>query len=290
MKKEAGHTENHTGRESTGELDLKRFSIPYSRSREEVWESLEEKMNRYGIRDEKRRRLRWQYIAVAAIIALMLSSVGFVRFYSKTVYTSSGEKLAVFLPDESTVTLNQDSRLTYYPLWWNLNRRVKLEGEAYFQVIRGNRFRVQSPLGETIVLGTSFNVYARGTVYKVSCHSGSVKVQSQLSDESVVLKAREEAALREDGRIAVERNESLTNGPDWIHMQMNFQARPLKEVFEEIETAYGVDISFPENLDYSYTGNLSRTDSVETILLLVCKPFNLTFVRESIKRYRIRED
>ena len=83
--------------------------------------------------------------AVAASIVVILTLVSFLRFYSVNIETIAGQHLVAELPDHSKVNLNAQSSLTFYPYWWKINRMVKLQGEGYFEVAKGNN--MLRPLG-----------------------------------------------------------------------------------------------------------------------------------------------
>ena len=70
----------------------------------------------------------------------------------------------------------------------------------------------------------------------------------------------------------------------------SFKARPLRLVFDEIERQYGVDIVLQGEGNYLYTGYFSRNKPVEEVLELVCKPFGLTFARNSEKSFEVYQN
>ena len=67
----------------------------------------------------------------------------------------------IVLSDGTKVYLNSASSLCYPTVFPPGERRVKLSGEAYFVVAKGERpFIVDTPLEEVKVFGTEFNVMA----------------------------------------------------------------------------------------------------------------------------------
>lgn len=87
------------------------------------------------------------------------------------------------LPDHSRVTLNANSRVTYYeethpqPV-----REVFLEGEAFFSVVHQERaspvpFIVRTPDLTVQVLGTEFNVNTRRGRTQVVLDDGQIELQ-----------------------------------------------------------------------------------------------------------------
>ena len=80
--------------------------------------------------------------------------------YNQVDVPPSGEYMIV-LSDGTKVYLNSASSLCYPTVFPPGERRVKLSGEAYFVVAKGERpFIVDTPLEEVKVFGTEFNVMA----------------------------------------------------------------------------------------------------------------------------------
>jgi len=98
--------------------------------------------------------------------------------------TRDGEKKQVVLPDGSKVYLNEKSRLVYNEAWKEAgSRRVRLSGEAYFQVEEKThegkpvKFVVATSNLEVEVLGTEFDVQTRMEQTRVFLNSGEVQLK-----------------------------------------------------------------------------------------------------------------
>lgn len=227
--------------------------------------------------------------AVAASIVALISIGSLMRFYSVKIETTASQHTVAELPDQSKVNLNAQSSLTYYPMWWKINRLVKLEGEGFFEVEKGQKFIVSSPKGNTRVVGTSFNIFAREDVYKVTCITGSVKVKSRLGFEAI-LKPNSKAEIQPDGKIKVLIDIETYPEISWKKNIFLFTASPVLEVFKEIERQYGVNIETKID-DYSlYTGNFTKDQNVEEILEYVCPALGLKYIRKASGQYLIIRD
>lgn len=141
------------------------------------------------------------YIAwAAAIAACLLLGTYFilsplqkhpVQYASiKTEHNQTEHALA----DGSIITLNSFSHLEYPETFEKDERRVKLIGEAFFEIARNPEkpFIIEANGTEIKVLGTTFNVLARDTDVKVSVNSGSVEFKKS-ENNKVVLQKGEEA-------------------------------------------------------------------------------------------------
>ncbi len=76
----------------------------------------------------------------------------------------------VNLPDASKITLQKNTRVGYKKYSWPFNREVTLEGEAFFEVAKGETFTVTTSNGSVKVLGTSFNVNTKNDLLLISCY------------------------------------------------------------------------------------------------------------------------
>ncbi len=263
--------------------------IKWEKSETEVWNELSEKISAES--SGKKFRLISSIIkyAAAAIIFLVLGFGTLTFFYQKSVVCLPGEHLTVELPDESLVQLNADSRIKYYPLKWRFERKVYLEGEAYFVVQKGKKFVVKSVNGATEVLGTSFNIYARDDKYEVACLTGSVKVSSE-KHESVVLNPGSVADI-EQNEIVVKKDYNVENFVSWTKNEFFFDGTPLKEVFNEIERQYGVTIKVQQNIENrNFGSNFSKKYDVEEVLDYVCTSMQIKFVKQSENVFLVLEN
>jgi len=225
------------------EEQLKLFEnmeVPYKKTKEEVWVAISQKIAVPPTRRIISLNLtKW----VAAALIIITSTLGFMRFYTTTIYTTNGEHLAYTLPDNSNLRLNAGSSISYAPYWWMFKRTLSLEGEAFFEVEKGSRFIVNSTLGYTEVLGTSFNIYARDTTYHVFCKTGKVGVYTADYEQSIVLSPNEKGILKNKVLTKeVEADEKSSMG--WINNQFYFNNVNLVQVLEELERQYNVKIDF----------------------------------------------
>lgn len=258
----------------------------WKRSKAEVWATIESQMDARA----KGRSLILNFTmaqwAVAAGIAILIATGSFLRFYSVDIQTTVGQHLVAELPDHSKVNLNAESTLIYYPYWWGITRIVHLEGEGFFEVQKGKKFTVKSSRGITQVLGTSFNVFSREEVYKVTCVTGCVKVKSR-AGFVVILKPNSKAEIQSDGRINVLNNIETYPEISWKKNIFLFTASPVFQVFKEIERQYGVHIEAKVDDRSLYTGNFTRDQNIEEILEYVCPALGLKYIRKSAGEYLI---
>ena len=100
---------------------------------------------------------RLAYFSV--LIALLVGYVNFVN--PKKIIVPAGEQKTVLLADQTEVMMSSGSSLLVIPATFRSLRKVVLEGEAYFDVMPGEKpFVVETFNAIVTVKGTQFNVRA----------------------------------------------------------------------------------------------------------------------------------
>ena len=143
---------------------------PFIQSDLELWEKIARRTQAKP--KVKIFQLNWIRYATAATVLIIVGTTFFMWLYTETIISEKGEHLSYVLPDGSNVELNAETSLSYQPYWWDFNREVVLSGEAFFDVEKGETFKILSENGITEVVGTSFNIYSRNSDYKVFCETG----------------------------------------------------------------------------------------------------------------------
>lgn len=249
--------------------------IEWRSSREDQWQMLNEKLDqRPKARQVFLLRPVFRY-AVAAAISLLIVAGGFLRFSEVEYKIGNAERLSVELPDGSMVSMNAGSELSYYKYWWWANREVKLSGEAFFEVEKGEKFSVISNQGITEVLGTKFNVYARENSYKVTCMEGSVGVTV---DKNRVELLPNETTSYKGGKLITEKVEMPENEISWRNNYYIFTAADIAEVIKELQRQYNVTINYSGG-SAKYTGSFQQDMSIEQILNILSRTMDMQVER-----------
>lgn len=220
----------------------------------------------------------WRMVyRVAAVLV-----IGAVIFYfmrkpdvnSQTfVATQAGETRVITLPDNSTVTLNAASSLSYTEEAWEQERKIELEGEAYFDVEKGKSFSVITAHGQVTVLGTRFSVKDRPGFYDVMCYEGKVEVRGK--GEPIQLTPQ--GFYREAQNTVTHDVFKTETKPAWLDRESSFQQVPVMEVLRELERQYGVTVQVTQvdTLQY-FTGKFPHGD-LTTALQTIAIPLNLSY-------------
>ena len=216
------------------------------------WNSIR---NRFGFPNQVRefhptrqiRRMTYPVLRMAAFILLAFASAFLIYYYtgngrfSKLEWTSleaSGQQEEVTLPDGSLVSLNTGSRLTYPAEFKGKKRRVKLEGEAFFEVARNEKkafMVIVADEASTEVLGTSFHLREDSVKRKVLLNvlSGKVAFFPKGKRREALILGEHEHAEYHDGQIQQQVSLDL-NFLSWKTRTLIFDNAPLPEVFEQL--------------------------------------------------------
>lgn len=236
-------------------------------------------------RQSRTRRSRARRLAPA--LAFVLAAAGWLYLsIPMTVTAPAGSFATVNLPDGSTVELNSGSQIEYNRQFWRLpfvasdERTVRLVGEAFFDVERGERpFVVKTVEAQVRVLGTMFNVRARDAATVVTVTEGRVRVEG--SAEAVELSAGERTRVI-DG-VPISDGASVANALVWRERGFAAQNLSLAAIFAELERRYAVDITLaaPSAADDTLTLYFSQPTDAEAILRDICTARDLNYRRTS---------
>ena len=240
-------------------------------------------------------------IAAAAVIAAVLLAGGLTTvLLSKrlaqpvTVVTQLGERSQVVLPDGTKVWLNSSSSVEYVAPFFSRQRRVKMEGEAYFEVEHDRRapFVVSTNGLDIEVLGTRFNIRNDDNEHRVTTVllEGAVKAYASGREQASV-RLHPAQQLVFDTRTHAMR---LTDCPsaersiNWIDGRFCFEHDTFGEI-AELKRYYNVDIRFMDNRlrDMRFSGNFRVEDGIYHIMsvLQLTYKFNYRIAGNDIELY-----
>lgn len=192
------------------------------------------------------------------------------------ISTSTGEKTTIELPDASLVRVNAGSDISFNKTTWKLRKKIQLEGEAYFEVVKGGRFNVITSDGVVSVLGTKFNVKQRSQFFEVQCFEGVVEVTANQFEE--ILRAGHSLRVI-DGHLSL--GDNATREPQWTSNISAFSNTPLNQVLAELERQYGITIVV-KGVDTQrlFTGGFDH-QHLENALVAITEPLNLLYRLDS---------
>lgn len=199
----------------------------------------------------------------------------------------AGQKSKIFLPDGSEVWLNAESKIAYPEIFSDSIRKVVLNGEAFFSVIKDPEkpFIVQAGKVFTTVLGTSFNIYAYNNEPNtyIALQSGKVKVDisNEHGQQELYLEPGEGISYDKFSHetIKEEFDEELQLG--WKDGIIKFDDANVDDVFNTLSRWYGVEFEIKNKKKESWTyEGTYEGETLENVLkgISFTKSFTYRFV------------
>lgn len=187
--------------------------------------------------------------------------------YNELEVPVAGE-CSLVLDDGTQVWVNADSRLKYPVQFVGEERKVFLEGEAYFIVAKDSLpFVVSTSRGDIRVLGTTFNVksYDEEVAMQATLVEGKVLVAQ--GQKEMELAPGEQGTVTDAG-IMAKRAVDVDEFVGWRKGIYVFKKQPLEDIMRDLSRWYGVSVFFQnEGLkQVSFTGNLKRYDNINEFL------------------------
>ncbi|MCR5642611.1 MAG: FecR domain-containing protein [Prevotella sp.] len=166
-----------------------------------------------------------------------------------TLTTPRGGEFRVVLEDGTEVWLNAESRLSYPEVFDGKERRVQIEGEAYFKVAKNEEkpFIVNSGGQEIRVYGTEFNVHAysdEADVY-TTLVKGSISLRPVNGNQSELMLTPGKQAIfdkaEETARVVNVDTEVVTS---WRSGVIVFEDQTMEQIMRTLSRWYDFDYEF----------------------------------------------
>ncbi len=190
------------------------------------------------------------------------------------------------LDDNSVVSLEPGSRISYPDKFETDKREVQLEGEAFFEISKNpsRPFFVYSGKLITKVLGTSFWIKSNDETHamEVEVVTGKVSVFENHFQVKKAVKSNQGVVLTPNQRVSYfEENGHLLTGIvdepavipfDAMTSGLVFNNEPLSDIVSKLQRAYGIEIVFANDLleNCTFTGDVADIPLYDK-LDLICK-------------------
>lgn len=193
----------------------------------------------------------------------------------------SGEYKLV-LSDGTKVWLNSASKLKYPVAFTGGQRKVFLEGEAYFEVAADtvHPFLVETSGMSVTVLGTGFNVMAYPEEMEAAVTLVHGKVGVQTDHRQQILQPDEQYVYQTTTRRGTVRKVDVSQYVDWKDGILNFDSMPLEELTRRLGRWYDVDFFFvaEELKTLKYSGAFKKYNDIRYVLNIIEEITNVQFV------------
>lgn len=232
----------------------------------------------------------YDFLKVAALITLIFGSCLFYYQYHtskdkmlyQTLSVPAGQRINIILPDGTDVWLNSRTTIKYPVSFDQKERRVFLNGEAYFKVKRNVRkpFIVHTDKYDVAVLGTEFNVeaYSDQEEFKTTLMKGRVKVSSIKDKSDMVVLDPRQMAYMQKGKLHTALVEDFSIYR-WKEGLICFKNAPFDEIMRTFEKYYDLSIRV-ENKQVkgqTYSGKFRQTDNMEDVLKVLKQDIDFSY-------------
>jgi len=230
-----------------------------------------------------------------AALGLLLIGVGFVssRIYKNSIEKNSiieylatnTDKNEVILSDGTIINLYPNSKLMYHKQFATNERKVKLVGEAYFNVTKNpdRPFIIEVQNTEVKVLGTSFNINSNLPEQQVEVfvESGLVQVTKKNGQEESVLIYPGDLVTVSKNSINQAKNTNI-NIVSWKTKQIVFKEESLDNVISTLNKAYKTNITCNDTtiLNLKFTTTF-RNQTINSVLSVICLAFDLKTIENN---------
>lgn len=192
-------------------------------------------------------------VRTAAAVIVMVGAAYFGRIYyhrslseqQTWISVPAGQRMQMALADGTLVHLNAGTTLEYPVVFSHKDRRVKLTGEALFEVAHDAKhpFIVETFATDLRVLGTKFNVLADpdNEVFSTTLIEGKVKVTNRNDPAESIIMQPNDMVVLENGRLYKKR---VSDFDDlcWTEGLIHLKKMPFDELMAIFERAFDVRI------------------------------------------------
>ena len=200
-----------------------------------------------------------------------------------TIIVPRGGEYSLALADGTRIKMNSDSKLIFPHKFNGKERRVRLEGEALFDVEKDSEhpFIVETAKGDVHVLGTLFNinVYPDEDIVQTTLVEGRVVFKGKGMLQNVELFPGEQVTYNmKSGESHVEEvNTKVYVG--WAEGKWLIEGKRLEDIMKQLSRWYDVEVFYknPEAKELVFTGDLEKYDDCEVVLNIISMTTNVMF-------------
>ena len=204
-----------------------------------------------------------------------------------TVRVPGGADYAVELADGTIARLNCETELRYPVRFVGKERRVYLDGEAFFEVAKNAEmpFIVETKQMQVEVTGTQFDVkaYAEDETMQATLVEGGVEVCAYgAGSKPVALTPSQQYVLDVQTRQAEVKKVDVQLYTGWVEGMFVFKNQRLEDVMTMLARWYSVDVFYiGESVkDIRLSANLGRYEHIDTILDMIQITNKVDFMRK----------
>ncbi len=267
-------------------LDMKGLSYYKNLDIQDVdlsWEKFKKENNVRSIQEAP--SSSFNLLRYAASIVLVIGAAIGIYYYQNRVeeitIASAEEVRELTLPDGSSISLNENASIKYREPFQNNERRVLLNGEAYFEVakIEKRPFVVEVGDAEVRVLGTKFYIdRPETTSLSVQVEEGRVLISYNDLHQIVETGQTLTLDMEEDSLIETEDETGITSF--WKTRRLVFRVTSIEDVVNIVNEAYGTSIQLQGSTEGCALTVTFDDESLENVLEIISSTLNYELVED----------
>lgn len=262
---------------------------------DQAWNSLKNRINQYAEIESKhqtkQRSLSFYLTRVAAVFIIGILIYSIYQYQANQIgqiqLTSNDMALTDNpLPDGTIISLNHNTTIEYKEEFSETERRVKMTGEAFFDVEPDatRPFIIEAQDAIITVLGTSFNVKAldEEAAVEVLVEEGIVELSNPDKTQSTKLRIGEKGIYLKKTNEVKKETDLDVEALYWLNKTLLFRDTNLSVVFETLEQLYHVKIEVENEqiLKCELTAKFSN-ESIDNIIDHISTIFELKTEKEA---------
>ncbi len=252
---------------------------------EEAWEKFKKSAGFTENKKQKKSLNTNLTIKIAACIVLFVGIFFLTRSIiqnnkqrSITLQVEKGTKNFT-LPDNSLVTLNQGSNLSYKKEF--NKRKVFFNGQAYFNIEqnKSSPFIIKTNKASVFITGTSFYLHSDtiNKIEEIHVLDGKVMYSSKIYPDKEIILQKEESAIIQENEPARKIIPNSNYYSAWETGKLIFNNTKLGEIEKALESFYDIKINIQkEFIGKKFTGTFHETD-YKTIIETIATSMGLKY-------------
>lgn len=190
--------------------------------------------------------IKYAVAAAIGVLFIVLGNKSLQTASSEVIHkTAFGEIIDLKLPDGTSVVLNGNSEISYDK---SNSRAIRLQGEAYFKVqsipATNAKFWVTTKDLKVEVYGTQFHVNTRESKTDVLLDEGSIHLVLENGTTKKMIPGELVSFSKENNAVTHQKVTRELSYAIWREGTYVFNNITLKEVMNNVEQAYGLEVEF----------------------------------------------
>ncbi len=249
---------------------------------ERIWDNISNK-------SAKRNILFLNFIKKAAIIILFLS-IGYTAHYilynkntsgSEIVEVYSDGDMKYLLPDNTTIWLQNKSKLRFNKKDFKKNREIWFEGKSVFEVTKAkNSFRIHLNKASIQVLGTKFSVNStnKSDITEINLFEGKICFKTK-NNKNLIHAGERVIYNKKASTIQIKKDLNTT----WHNGTFSFKKIQISELIKRLEYTFNTKIVLDKKINprQKITGSIDYNENIDEIIYKICYILKATYTKEN---------